>query len=58
MPLLTVRAIDTQKPKAEPYKLTLDRGLQLRVAPDGAHSSKRSGNFQLKCYIRTDIFHA
>ena len=38
MPLLTVRAIDTHKPKAEPYKLTLDRGLQLRIAPDGART--------------------
>ena len=38
MPLLTVRAIDTRKPKAEPYKLTLDRGLQLRIAPDGART--------------------
>ena len=36
--LLTVRAIDTHKPKAEPYKLTLDRGLQLRIAPDGART--------------------
>ena len=38
MPLLTVRAIDAYKPKPEPYKLTLDRGLQLRVAPDGART--------------------
>jgi hypothetical protein len=38
MPLLTVRAIDSHKPKAEPYKLTLDRGLQLRIAPDGART--------------------
>ena len=38
MPLLTVRAIDAHKPKPEPYKLTLDRGLQLRVAPDGART--------------------
>ena len=38
MPLLTVRAIDAHKPKAEPYKLTLDRGLQLRIAPDGART--------------------
>jgi hypothetical protein len=35
MPLLTVRAIDAHKPKAEPYKVSLDRGLQLRIAPDG-----------------------
>jgi len=32
MPLLTVRAIDAHKPKVEPYKLTLDRGLQLPAA--------------------------
>jgi hypothetical protein len=38
MPLLTVRAIDAQKPRAQPYKLTLDRGLQLRIAPDGART--------------------
>ena len=38
MPLLTVRAIDTHKPKPKPYKLTLDRGLQLRIAPDGART--------------------
>ena len=38
MPLLTVRAIDAHKPKSEPYKLTLDRGLQLRIAPDGART--------------------
>lgn len=35
MPLLTVRAIDAHKPRAQAYKLTLDRGLQLRIAPDG-----------------------
>ncbi|MFM2059784.1 MAG: hypothetical protein RLY71_4169, partial [Pseudomonadota bacterium] len=38
MPLLTVRAIDAQKPRARPYKLTIDRGLQLRVAPDGVRT--------------------
>ncbi len=38
MPLLTVRAIDAHKPKAEPYKLTVDRGLQLRIAPDGSRT--------------------
>jgi integrase len=38
MPLLTVRAIDARKPKSEPYKLTLDRGLQLRIAPDGTRT--------------------
>src|SRR6478735_6665419 len=35
MPLLTVRAVEACRPKAEPYKVTLDRGLQLRIAPDG-----------------------
>lgn len=38
MPLLTVRAIEAHKPKERPYKLSLDRGLQLRVAPDGART--------------------
>jgi len=38
MPLLTVRAIETHKAKARPYKLTLDRGLQLRIAPDGVRT--------------------
>lgn len=38
MPLLTVRAIETHKAKTQPYKLTLDRGLQLRIAPDGART--------------------
>ncbi len=38
MPFLTVRAIEAYKPKAEPYKLTLDRGLQLRIAPDGVRT--------------------
>lgn len=38
MPLLTVRAIEAHKPRTQPYKLTLDRGLQLRIAPDGART--------------------
>ena len=38
MPLLTVRAIDAHKPRGQPYKLTIDRGLQLRIAPDGART--------------------
>lgn len=38
MPLLTVRAIDAHKPRAQAYKLTIDRGLQLRIAPDGART--------------------
>ena len=35
MPLLTVRAVESHRPQAQPYKITLDRGLQLRIAPDG-----------------------
>lgn len=38
MPLLTVRAIDAHKPRGQPYKLTIDRGVQLRIAPDGART--------------------
>lgn len=38
MPLLTVRAIEALKPKSKPYKATLDRGLQLRIAPDGVRT--------------------
>jgi hypothetical protein len=38
MPLLTVRAIEAHKPKERPYKLTLDRGLHLRIAPDGVRT--------------------
>jgi hypothetical protein len=38
MPLLTVRAIETLKPKERAYKVTLERGLHLRVAPDGART--------------------
>jgi hypothetical protein len=38
MPLLTVRAIETHKARSQPYKLTLDRGLQLRIAPDGVRT--------------------
>ena len=32
------RAIDARKPETEPCKLALDRGLQLRIAPHGAHT--------------------
>jgi hypothetical protein len=32
---MTVRAVEAFRPKADPYKITLDRGLQLRIAPDG-----------------------
>ena len=35
MAKLTVRAIETAKSKATGYKLTVDRGLYLRVAPSG-----------------------
>ena len=38
MPLLTVRALEGRKPKEQAYKLTLDRGLQIRIAPDGART--------------------
>ena len=38
MPILTVRAIEAHKPRAQPYKLTVDRGLQLRIAPDGVRT--------------------
>ena len=38
MPLLTFRAIEAHKPRAQPYKLTIDRGLQLRIAPDGVRT--------------------
>jgi hypothetical protein len=38
MPLLTVRAIESYRPKGQPYKVSLDRGLQLRIAPDGVRT--------------------
>lgn len=38
MPLLTVRAIDAHKPRPRAYKLTIARGLQLRIAPDGVRT--------------------
>ena len=38
MPLLTVRAIEAQQPRSQPYKLTLERGLPLRIAPDGVRT--------------------
>ena len=38
MPLLTVRAIEAQQPRSQPYKLTFDRGLPLRIAPDGVRT--------------------
>lgn len=33
--MLTYRAIEAHKPRERPYKLMIDRGLQLRIAPDG-----------------------
>lgn len=36
MPKLTVKAIEAAKPREAEYKLTVDRGLYLRVAVDGA----------------------
>ncbi len=38
MPLLTVRALDALKPKERPYKVTDERGLHLRIAPDGTRT--------------------
>ena len=35
MPLLTWRQVEAHRLKAEPYEATLDRGLQLCIAPDG-----------------------
>ena len=35
MAALTVRMIEAIKPRDKPFKGTIDRGLQLRVAPDG-----------------------
>lgn len=35
MPILTSRAVEAHKPKSQPYRITLDRGVQLRIAPDG-----------------------
>lgn len=38
MPALTYRAVEAHKPEAEPYKIKLDRGVQLRIAPDGVRT--------------------
>lgn len=38
MPLLTVRAIESLRSKDQPFKVSLDRGLQLRIAPDGVRT--------------------
>lgn len=35
MPTLTYRAVEAHKPKDKSYRITLDRGVQLRIAPDG-----------------------
>ena len=35
MASLTVRMIEAIRPRDKPFKVTIDRGLQLRVAPDG-----------------------
>lgn len=33
--VLAVRAVEAHRPRPQPQKITLDRGLQLRIAPDG-----------------------
>jgi hypothetical protein len=38
MPLLTVRAIEALKPRSKSFKVSLDRGLHLRVATDGVRT--------------------
>jgi integrase len=38
MPLLTVRALDALKPKERPYKVTIERGLHMLIAPDGTRT--------------------
>lgn len=35
MPAITVKALDAARPRKTEYKLTVERGLYLRVAPDG-----------------------
>jgi len=35
MAALSVRSIEAIKPRGRPFKVTIHRGLQLRVAPDG-----------------------
>src|SRR4249920_720621 len=35
MAVLNVRTIEAIKPRDKPFKVTIDRGLQLRMAPDG-----------------------
>jgi integrase len=36
MPTITVKYLNAARPQANEYKITVDRGLYLRVAPDGA----------------------
>jgi integrase len=36
MPAITVKFLDAARPQVNEYKITVDRGLYLRVAPDGA----------------------
>jgi hypothetical protein len=38
MPGLTVKGIEAHKPAARPYKISVDRGLQMRIAPDGTRT--------------------
>ena len=35
MAALSVRSIEAIRPRDRPFKVSIDRGLQLRVAPDG-----------------------
>ncbi len=35
MPFPTARGVEAHKPKDKPYRITIDRGMQLRIAPDG-----------------------
>ena len=41
MAALTVRMIEAIKPRDKPFKVTIDRGLHLRVAPDGRRTLPR-----------------
>jgi len=42
MPLLTWRQVEAHRLKAEPYEATLDRGLQLCIAPDDKRNAPRT----------------
>ena len=48
MPLLTVRAVEAFRSKAEPYNITLDRGLQLRIAHHAAAGDVTLGHYVAK----------